>query len=144
MRYFPQITMALLLGLSAASPLRAQDRHAGDQSGVSAEVTYAAPIPNIPGKSLKAVEVTFAPGAIDRAHRHASSAFIYAQVLEGSIRSQIEGEPEHVFRTGEHWAEQPGAHHIGAANASKTKPAKLLAVFVVDTDDTVLTIPDMK
>jgi len=28
-----------------------------------------------------------------------------------------------------------------SANASKTKPAKLLAVFVVDTNETELTIP---
>ncbi|MFZ2082548.1 MAG: hypothetical protein WAV38_39005 [Xanthobacteraceae bacterium] len=27
-------------------------------------------------------------------------------------------------------------------NASATEPAKLLAVFVVDTDDKILTIPD--
>jgi hypothetical protein len=33
-------------------------------------------------------------------------------------------------------------HGVSAnANASKTKPANLLAVFVVDTNDTELTIP---
>ena len=31
--------------------------------------------------------------------------------------------------------------HSVSAKASKTKPAKLLAVFVVDTDETELTIP---
>jgi hypothetical protein len=29
-----------------------------------------------------------------------------------------------------------------SANASKTKPAKILAVFVVDTKETELTTPD--
>jgi hypothetical protein len=31
--------------------------------------------------------------------------------------------------------------HAVSANASETKPAKLLAVFVVDTNETGLTIP---
>jgi quercetin dioxygenase-like cupin family protein len=34
-----------------------------------------------------------------------------------------------------------GDRHGVSANASKTKPAKLLAVFVVDTNETELTIP---
>jgi hypothetical protein len=36
---------------------------------------------------------------------------------------------------------EPGDRHGVSANASKTKPAKLLAVFVVDTNETELTIP---
>ncbi len=35
----------------------------------------------------------------------------------------------------------PGDRHGVSANASETKPAKLLAVFVVDTNETELTIP---
>ena len=34
-----------------------------------------------------------------------------------------------------------GDRHGVSANASKTQPAKLLAVFVVDTNETDLTIP---
>ena len=34
-----------------------------------------------------------------------------------------------------------GDRHGVSANASKSKPAKLLAVFVVDTNETELTIP---
>jgi hypothetical protein len=35
----------------------------------------------------------------------------------------------------------PGDRHGVSANASETKPAKLLAVFVVNTNETELTIP---
>lgn len=35
-------------------------------------------IPNIPGKSLVAVEVSYPPGGTSLPHRHAHSAFIYA------------------------------------------------------------------
>ena len=39
------------------------------------------------------------------------------------------------------WSEPPGANHPISRNASKTQPAKLLAVFVVDTHDKDLTTP---
>ena len=54
----------------------------------------------------------------------------------------LEGQPEHIYRAGECWYETPGAHHLISRNASNTEPAKLLAVFVVDTEDNALTTPD--
>ena len=39
------------------------------------------------------------------------------------------------------FSELPGDRHGVSANASKTKPAKLLAVFVVDTNEAKLTTP---
>lgn len=99
-------------------------------------------IPNIPGKSLIAVEVVYPPGGKSAAHHHAKSAFIYGYVVSGSIRSQVEGQPARVYKAGESFYENPGAHHLVSGNASDTEPAKLLAVFVVDTDDKQLTTPD--
>ncbi|MCE4226788.1 cupin domain-containing protein [Methylobacterium sp. C25] len=103
---------------------------------------FGAAIPNIPGKSLKAVTVEYAPGGKSGSHRHAKSAFIWAYVLEGAFRSKVDDGPERVYRAGEWWTENPGAHHEVSANASDTAPAKLLAVFVVDSDEKTLTIPD--
>lgn len=99
-------------------------------------------IPNIPGKSLTAVVVTYPPGGGSSAHHHAISAFLYVYVLSGSIESQIEGEPLKVFKAGESFYEAPGAHHLIGRNVSKTEPAKLLAVFVADTNDKNLTTAD--
>jgi quercetin dioxygenase-like cupin family protein len=45
------------------------------------------------------------------------------------------------YRAGESWSEEPGAIHSISRNASKIQPAKLLAVFVRDTNDNVLTTP---
>jgi len=103
---------------------------------------FSRELPNVPGKSMIAVEVTFAPGQVSPPHRHAKSACIFAYVLSGAIRSQVEGQPAKVYHAGEFWFEDPGAHHIQAANMSKTKPAKLLAVFVVDASDKELTSVD--
>ncbi len=98
-------------------------------------------IPNIPGKSLVAVIVDYAPGGESPSHVHAKSAFIFAYVVSGKIESQVNDEPKRVYQAGESWYETPGSSHRVSRNASETEPAKLLAVFVVDTDDKELTTP---
>jgi quercetin dioxygenase-like cupin family protein len=105
-------------------------------------VVFDHALPNVPGKSMKGVLVEYGPGASSPAHRHPASAFIYATVLEGAIRSQVNDGPVTVYRVGQSWAEQPGDHHSVSANASDTESAKLLAVFVVDTDETNIVIDD--
>ena len=50
--------------------------------------------------------------------------------------------PARVYKAGEAWAEQPGDHHKVSANASTTKPARLLAIFVVDTSEKEILFPD--
>ena len=102
---------------------------------------FEAAIPNIPGKSLIAVEVDYAPGAASPPHTHAKSAFIYAYVISGAIESKVNDGETRIYRAGESWSEPPGAIHSISRNASKTEPAKLLAVFVLDTNDDPLTTP---
>jgi quercetin dioxygenase-like cupin family protein len=106
------------------------------------KTNFSHPITNVPGKSLVAVEVSYPPGGASAPHHHSGSAFIYAYVVSGQIASQVEGRPEHIYRAGECWYETPGAHHLISRNASTTEPAKLLAVFVADTEDNALTTPD--
>ena len=106
------------------------------------KTNFSHPISNVPGKSLVAVEVSYPPGGASAPHHHSDSAFIYAYVVSGQVASQVEGQPEHIYRAGECWYEMPGAHHLISRNASKTEPAKLLAVFVVETEDNALTTPD--
>ena len=109
----------------------------------NAKVTlvYQHELPNCPGKSIKGVLVEYGPGGYSPSHTHAKSAFIYATVLEGAIRSQVNDGPVTTYAAGQSFSELPGDRHGVSANASKTKPAKLLAVFVVDTNETELTIP---
>src|SRR5690349_3798450 len=112
----------------------------------SAKVTlvYQHELPNVPGKSIKGVLVEYGPGGYSAGHTHATSAFIYATVLEGAIRSQVNDGPVATYETGQSFTELPGDRHAVSANASDTKPAKLLAVFVVDTNETELTTPFAK
>lgn len=93
---------------------------------------------------MVAVVVSYPPGGKSPAHHHAPSAFIYAYVLSGSIRSKVGNEPAKVYKVGESFYEVPGSHHAISENASAKEPASLLAIFVVDSKDTALTIPDKK
>ncbi len=104
-------------------------------------LVYQHELPNVPGKSIKGVLVEYGPGGYSAGHTHAKSAFIYATVLKGAIRSQVNDGPVTIDETGESFSELPGDRHGVSANASDTEPAKLLAVFVVDTSETELTTP---
>jgi quercetin dioxygenase-like cupin family protein len=101
-------------------------------------------LPNIAGKSLIALEVLYPPGAASPSHTHPKSAFIYAHVLSGEIISAVDEEKPRVYQPGEGWHEIPGAHHRVSRNASKTKPAKLLAIFILDSGERQLVVPDPK
>lgn len=96
----------------------------------------------IPGKQFAAAIVIFPPGARAAPHRH-GTAFLYAYVLQGTVRSQIEGQRVHTYRRGEGWVEQPGVHHLLTENASRTTAARLLVTFVSD-DKAPLKIPDRR
>ena len=119
----------------------------GVSSGIAADknskvtLVYEHALPNVPGKSIKGVLVEYGPGGTSSAHTHPKSAFIYATVLEGAIRSSVNNGSVVTYRKGESFSEMPGDRHSVSENASKTEPAKLLAVFVVDTDEKELTTP---
>ncbi len=125
-----QVLCALLV---AALPFGSVLAQTPKEKSAKATLAYQHELPNAPGKSIKGVLVEYGPGGYSPGHRHPKSAFIYATVLEGAIRSQVNDGPVTVYKAGQSFSELPGDRHGVSANASKTKPAKLLAVFVVDT-----------
>jgi len=88
---------------------------AGSASGVGGQETSAVvkpvraeKLPNVPGKTLTAVTVSYAPGGKSSAHRHAGSVFVY--VLTGAIRSENSATgPAKVYRAGETFFEPAGS-----------------------------------
>jgi quercetin dioxygenase-like cupin family protein len=107
-------------------------------------LVYDHVLPNVPNESIKGVLVEYGPGGSSPAHTHPKSAFIYATVLEGAIRSSVNDGPVVTYHTGQSFSEMPGDRHSVSENASKTEPAKLLAVFVVNSDEKQLTTPYKK
>lgn len=131
-----RILGGVLLATIAFTPALAHDARS------KVTVVFDHELPNAPGKSMKGVLVEYEAGGSSAAHTHPNSAFIYATVLEGAIRSQVNDGPVTVYKAGESFAELPGDRHGVSANASDTEPARLLAVFVVDTGETELVIED--
>jgi quercetin dioxygenase-like cupin family protein len=135
---FRPIVCAAALAVVSLTAASAQDA-SDDKRKVM--LVYDQVLPNVPGKSIRGVLVEYAPGGFSAAHTHPESAFIYATVLEGAIRSQVNDGPVITYQAGESWSERPGDHHRVSANASDTEPARLLAVFVLDTSETEITYP---
>jgi quercetin dioxygenase-like cupin family protein len=127
------IGKALPLAMDAASAIVAPLCAVGDPAGSTLDTvepigSYA--LPNVPGKRVTIVRVFYGPGGFTRPHRHAGSVTAY--ITRGEIRSQLGGGPVETFKVGQSFFEPPGATHLVSANASKTEPAELIAVFVAD------------
>jgi quercetin dioxygenase-like cupin family protein len=143
------LAMGAVIIAAAVTPADAGGPGQGTtQSGVKLQETitplFKRELPNVQDKALLAVEVLFPPGAVTPPHTHPKSAFIYAYVLSGEIISAVDDEKPRVYHAGESWSEAPGAHHLVSRNASKSKPAKLLVIFVADPGETQLVFPDPK
>jgi quercetin dioxygenase-like cupin family protein len=100
--------------------------------GARVERVLAEKLPNVPGKTLTAVLVIYAPGGKSPKHHHAGSIFVY--VLSGAVRSEVsKAGPAKTYTAGQTFFEPPGSEHLISENASTTQPASLLAVFIADT-----------
>jgi quercetin dioxygenase-like cupin family protein len=94
------------------------------------EIITSHALPNVPGKRVTVVRVSYGPGGFTPPHRHAGSVTAY--ITNGEIRSQLGGGPLETFTVGQSFFEAPGSTHVVSANASNTEPAELIAVFVAD------------
>lgn len=92
---------------------------------------------NLPGKTALMLTVDYAPGQATVPHMHKGAAMAY--VLEGEITSRVNDEPVITYKAGEFWYEPAGSQHPVSANASASKPAKLLVFVLKDAKDEVLT-----
>jgi quercetin dioxygenase-like cupin family protein len=55
-------------------------------------------------------------------------------VTEGSLRTQVKGEPEMIYHAGQSFYEAPNGVHLVSANASSIQPATLVAFLICDHD----------
>ena len=85
-------------------------------------------LPEMPGKQVTVVTVSYAPDQSSEPHVHPGSVFAY--VLEGSVVSQLADEAPKTYTKGQGWYEPPQARHLVSRNASTTEPARLVAWLV--------------
>src|SRR3954454_18981174 len=97
---------------------------------------FSKDLADIPGKEGLMLLIEYPPGSSDPIHRHNAHGFIY--VLEGSIIMQVRGGKEVTLTPGQTFYEGPEDVHVVGRNASETKPAKFVVVFVKDKGAPVL------
>jgi len=78
------------------------------------------------------LQVRYGPGEASLPHRHPCAVIGY--VVEGSLRTQVKGEPEVIYKAGESFYEAPNGVHLVSANASCTEPATFVAYLICDRD----------
>jgi quercetin dioxygenase-like cupin family protein len=99
-----------------------------------ARLAFSHELPRLNGDklSVSVVEVNYAPGESSMPHSHPCPVIGY--VLEGTLRTQVKGEPETIYKAGDSFYEAPNGVHLVSANPSDTTSTKLLAYFVCDHD----------
>ncbi len=122
-------SLSLLLLCLVTSPVTAQ------QPDVTSLMSKD--LPDMPGKEAVMITVEFPPGGADPVHRHDAHGFIY--VLEGSVVMQVQGGEAVTLTPGQSFYEGPDDVHVVGRNASTSRPAKLLVVFVKNKGTPVLT-----
>jgi len=119
--------------------------HGAEKKIDRARVTFSHPLPGLNGDKLAVtvVEVNYGPGESSTPHSHPCPVIGY--VVEGTLRTQVQGEAEASYKAGESFYEAPNGVHMVSANASDRVPLKLLAYFVCDHDTPLsLAVPETK
>jgi len=92
----------------------------------------------VSGKEVLMITVEYLPGGASLPHRHNAQVFVY--VLEGAVKMQVEGGSPVTLGPGETFYEGPTDIHTVSANASDTKPARIL-VFIVKDAGAAVSVP---
>ena len=93
---------------------------------------------DLPGKESLMITVQYGPGQSSTVHRHNAHTFVY--VLEGSVVMQVKGGQQVTLSPGQTFYEGPDDIHTVSRNASATRPAKFLVLFV-KTKGAPVTVP---
>jgi len=113
-----------------------------DNAAVKRELLTVDALANIPQHQLTSVRIELATNMSVPAHKHQGFVFVY--VLEGTVRSQLNDEEIKTYQKGDVWTEPPGVTHSLTENASDSKIAKILAVFVAHKEAILSTSAEIK
>ena len=122
--------MASAAALLLLSPLLTFATNARPESVEKVTRLMTQDLVGAPGKEALMITVTYAAGGLSLPHRHDAQVFVY--VLEGEVTMQVQGHPPVTLHSGETFYEGPDDIHQVSANASRTRPAKILVFMVKD------------
>ena len=118
--------------LAAAALVLAGTTRAGEGKAPDATVKdlMTKAVAGTSAKEVRMLAVEYLPGGASLAHRHNAQVFVY--VLEGAVKMQVAGGPLLTLGAGETFYEGPDDIHTVSANASATKPARILVFMIKD------------
>ncbi len=109
---------------------KSTDARAEEKDGAIVTPLLSKELAGIAGKEVAMVKVEYLPGGASLPHRHAADVLVY--VLEGALIMQVQGKDPVTLKPGDTFSETPTDIHVQSANASKTQPAKFLAIVIKD------------
>jgi quercetin dioxygenase-like cupin family protein len=120
------------------TPHSAQAHDSDTHPKVKRQILTIDSLPGIDAHIVKSLTIELAANV--RVGEHMHEGFIYAYLLQGSIRSQLDNGEIIEYAEGDSWVEPPLSRHTLTENTSDTEPAKLLIVFI-GKEDARLTVP---
>jgi quercetin dioxygenase-like cupin family protein len=123
--------VSLIAAATATSRAEDIDQSASSKAPSRREVIKQQ-LPGEPPRQLTLVEVLYPPGMGSPPHIHPNG--VLAFVVSGAVASRVHAKTERVFHMGETWWEPPGAVHRVSRNASKSREARLLAIYIAPID----------
>ena len=126
------VVCVMAAGFVGRGMARSDRQHA--EKSERARMVLAQALPKMDGAHLQArlVEVSYGPGESSAAHSHPCPVIGY--VVAGAVRTQVRGETEALYQTGESFYEAADGVHAVSENGSATDPAKFVAFFLCDHD----------
>ncbi|HVB79696.1 MAG TPA: cupin domain-containing protein [Candidatus Binataceae bacterium] len=137
-----QLFAAMALAQAAEGDAKPEGKAAGSlppDKGVTIRPILQHDLPDVPGKQMSMLIVEFEPGAGSSPHCHPGSTAVY--VLEGSVVSEVDPGKPVTYHAGQSWYELPMHTHRIARNASKSRPAKVLAVLISEKGQALVLPP---
>ena len=132
MRRFGVIALALGVGVLAGA---AGNEALHAQQGIKRIPLQRAELADVPGKTAIMGIAEIAPGV--SAGRHSHPGYEFGYLLEGSAVMQFDGEPPTELKAGDSYVIPAGTIHD--ARATGTGPARVIAIYIVDTDKPMAT-----
>lgn len=130
----PIVLVALGIALAGSLLKTPSGQSQTGAASVQSRLTLSHALPPMDGAHLKAsvIEVAYGPGGSSAPHSHPCPILGY--VMEGTLRMQVKGEPEVLYKAGESFYEAPDGVHLVSANASGAEAARFVAFFTCDRE----------
>jgi quercetin dioxygenase-like cupin family protein len=120
----------LLLGSAGAALAQALLLRAQTTPSPPTVFEHDLPDLNMNNWAVHVSEIDYKPGGTSAPHRHPGITLVY--VLEGEIESQVGDGPVKTYGPGQMFMETPNQLHGISRNASKTRPAKFIAILMAE------------